>query len=71
MHSVSVPQSRGALIDGRWPHFSAVIKDKKNKKQYVVDSWYGDNGQKPVIMELQDWIYDWRRSKQVREEQLN
>jgi len=71
MHSTAVPQSRGALIDGRWPHFSATIKDKKNKKQFVVDSWFRDNGEPPVIMGLQDWVYDWRRSSQVREEQLN
>ena len=71
MHTIVVPQSRGALIDGRWPHFSAVIKDKKNKKQFVVDSWYRDNGEPPVIMELKDWVYDWRRANKVREEQLN
>ncbi len=71
MHSIGVPQSRGALIDGRWPHFSAVIKDKKNKKQFVVDSWYRDNGKPPVIMELKDWVYDWRRASKVQEEPLN
>jgi len=71
MHTIGVPQSRGALIDGRWPHFSAVIKDKKNKKQFVVDSWYRDNGEPPVIMELKDWVYDWRRANKVREEPFN
>ncbi len=71
MHSLVVPQSRGALIDGRWPHFSATIRDKKNKKQFVVDSWFRDNGEPPVIMELQDWVYDWRSSSQVKDEQLN
>ena len=71
MHSVVVPQSRGALIDGRWPHFSATIRDKKNKKQFVIDSWFRDNGEPPVVMELQDWVYDWRRANKVREESLN
>ena len=71
MHSVVVPQSRGALIDGRWPHFSATIRDKKNKKQFVVDSWFRDNGEPPVVMELQDWVYDWRRANEVQNEELN
>ena len=71
MHSVVVPQSRGALIDGRWPHFSATIRDKKNKKQFVIDSWFRDNGEPPVVMELQDWVYDWRRANEVQNEELN
>ncbi len=71
LHEIVVPQSRGALIDGRWPHFSAVIRDKKTKKQYVVDSWFRDNGKPPVIMELQDWVFDWRKSNQVVKDQLN
>lgn len=70
LHDVMVPQSRGALIDGRWPHFSAVIREKLSKKHYVVDSWYRDNGLPPVIMELKKWIYDWRRSGKVTSEQL-
>ena len=71
LHEIVVPQSRGALIDGRWPHFSAVIRDKTTKKQYVVDSWFRDNGKPPVIMELQDWVFDWRKSNQVVKDQLN
>ena len=68
-HKVMVPQTRGALIDGRWPHFSAVILDKTNDNQYVVDSWYRDNGLPPVIMKLDKWIYDWRRAKKVKHEE--
>jgi len=71
LHEIVVPQSRGALIDGRWPHFSATIRDKTTKKQYVVDSWFRDNGKPPVIMELQDWVFDWRRPNQVVKDQLN
>jgi len=71
LHEIVVPQSRGALIDGRWPHFSATIRDKTTKKQYVVDSWFRDNGKPPVIMELQDWVFDWRRANRVINDQLN
>lgn len=71
LHDVVVPQARGALIDGRWPHFSAVIREKLSGQQYVVDSWYRDNGLPPVIIELKKWIYDWRRSDTVNKEQLS
>jgi hypothetical protein len=71
LHEIVVPQSRGALIDGRWPHFSATIRDKTTKKQYVVDSWFRDNGEPPVIMELQDWVFDWRRANQVKQDQID
>ncbi len=68
-HKIMVPQTRGALIDGRWPHFSAVILDNTNDTQYVVDSWYRDNGLPPVIMKLDKWIYDWRGANKVKNEE--
>jgi hypothetical protein len=71
LHDIVVPQSRGALIDGRWPHYTAVINEKLSKKQYVVDSWYRDNGHPPIIIELKKWMYDWRKSNSVINEQLS
>jgi len=65
-HDIQIPQSRGALIDGRWPHFSAVIKDKTTDEQFVVDSWYMDNGQPAVVMPLKKWIFDWTKSSKIK-----
>jgi hypothetical protein len=36
------------------------LREKLSGQQYVVDSWYRDNGLPPVIIELKKWIYDWR-----------
>ena len=65
-HDIQIPQSRGALIDGRWPHFTAVIKDKQTGEQFAIDSWYLDNGQPPVVMPLKDWVFDFRKASEIR-----
>lgn len=36
-------------------HWTAVIKDKSNNKNYSVDSWFRDNGKEPIILPLKDW----------------
>lgn len=46
--------SRGMFIDGRYPHWTAVIVDKHNVK-WAVDSWYEAGGGSPDIMPLKQW----------------
>jgi hypothetical protein len=58
-HQVEAPAMRGALFDGRWPHMSAVIRERASGTNYVVDSWVGDNGSQPDIMTLQKWMLTW------------
>ncbi len=41
------------LIDGHW---TAVIENMENSKQFAVDAWYHDNGQPPEIQPLEDWL---------------
>src|SRR5215470_10252967 len=32
-----------------WPHYTAIIREKKTGQRYAVDSWIGDNGENPSI----------------------
>lgn len=45
---------RGLLIDGRYPHKSAVIIDN-SETSWTVDSWYEPGGGKPQVMPLSKW----------------
>jgi hypothetical protein len=38
-----------------WPHYTAIIREKKSGQLYAVDSWIGDNGENPSITKLEDW----------------
>ncbi|HET7410895.1 MAG TPA: hypothetical protein VFJ13_11920 [Paracoccaceae bacterium] len=58
-HSVRKPALRGALIDGRWPHFTAVVTEQATGVDYAVDSWVHDNGERPVVMRLDRWLMEW------------
>lgn len=43
-----------------WPHTTAVIRDTVSNQEYVVDSWFFDNGNPPVIIKLEIWKDGWR-----------
>ena len=45
---------RGFLLDGRYPHKSARMR-QKGGKQWAVDSWKGDDGALPEVMPLSVW----------------
>jgi len=53
-HDVGKRASRGMLIDGRYPHWTAVIIDDRRTK-WAIDSWYEPGGGVPDIMELKIW----------------
>ena len=55
-HSVDVPVSRGFLIDGRPPHYTAVLVDTANGVKWAVDSWTRGYGQAPEVMTLARWL---------------
>jgi hypothetical protein len=38
-------------------HFSAQIRDETDGVRYVVDSWYQDNGELPLIQKTDDWMW--------------
>jgi len=53
-HDTAKRTSRGMFLDGRYPHWTAVIIDNKGVK-WAVDSWYEAGGGAPDIMELRQW----------------
>lgn len=55
-YRVKHPASRGFFLDGKYPHASAVIKDKITGQAYAVDSWRLANGMPPDILALERWF---------------
>lgn len=53
-HKVENKASRGLFVDGRYPHWTAVISDRRGTK-WVVDSWYAPMGGAPDIFPLSQW----------------
>jgi hypothetical protein len=54
-HAVLANSSRGLFVDGRYPHATAVIKDKETGEIFAVDSWFEPGGGPPDIMLLSEW----------------
>jgi len=54
-HAIGHPISKGFLLDGRYPHVTAVLLENDTGGQYAIDSWIFANGEEPVVMTLQDW----------------
>ncbi len=55
-HRVAHPASRGILLDGRYPHASAVIAETKGGAAWVVDSWPRANAEPPLVEPLPRWL---------------
>ena len=55
-HTVASPVARGFFLDGRYPHATAVVKEKQSNKAFAIDSWPTDNGKPPVIQPLDVWF---------------
>jgi hypothetical protein len=54
-HSVQSNVSRGFFIDGRYPHSTALVREK-NGAEWAVDSWYAPMGGAPDILPIRDWL---------------
>jgi hypothetical protein len=54
-HEVAHPRSRGFIIDGRYPHVTAVLIEKENGQDWAVDSWILAGGEKPIVMKYDEW----------------
>jgi hypothetical protein len=52
-HDIEERQVRHTLIFNT--HWTAAIRDRSSGMQFAVDSWFGDNGQPPIIQPLDDW----------------
>lgn len=55
-HKVASPVARGFFLDGRYPHATATIKEKKTGAAFAVDSWPDANGVPPQIKPLDIWF---------------
>ncbi|EJN03425.1 hypothetical protein [Phyllobacterium sp. YR531] len=53
-HTVGNRDSRGNFVDGRYPHFTAVLRDRTGTS-WAVDSWYEPAGGPPDVMRLSEW----------------
>jgi hypothetical protein len=54
-HSVRGPQSRGLFLDGRYPHFTAVVTESDTGTNWAIDPWTRAVGQRPDILPLAQW----------------
>lgn len=57
-HEIAGTKTRGYFLRG-WPHTAAIIREIDTDQVYVVDSWFYDNGEPPVILPLQAWQDGW------------
>ncbi|MBI3570493.1 MAG: hypothetical protein HY082_05255 [Gammaproteobacteria bacterium] len=57
-HNVGPDATRGYFLFG-WPHTTATVREKSSGDEYVVDSWFFDNGAEPVIIPLKQWRDGW------------
>jgi hypothetical protein len=59
-HNVRKPVARGIVIDGRYPHATAVLAeagaDGAGEGLWAVDSWPEPNGGPPLIQPLETWM---------------
>lgn len=53
-HTVRPNTARGVLIDGRYPHWTAAVRDNSGK-DWAVDSWFEAAGGPPDIVPLSYW----------------
>jgi len=55
-HAVEANRSRGLFVDGRYPHSTAVLREKLSGKKWAVDSWYEPAGGPPDILPFDQWM---------------
>ncbi|MGD1880472.1 MAG: hypothetical protein ACFB13_23590 [Kiloniellaceae bacterium] len=59
-HKLQGWAGRGALIDGAWPHQTAVVMETASGRAYAVDSWFEDNGRAAHVVPLEAWRAGWK-----------
>ncbi|MEM6812060.1 MAG: hypothetical protein AAF549_06310 [Pseudomonadota bacterium] len=71
-HRAGFPVGRQPFLSGdRWWHQSASVFDLADNQQYVVDSWFHDNGHKAEIAPLDVWMKGWSPHKAKKETKNN
>lgn len=59
-HKLEGWAGRGAMLDGAWPHQTAVIEEIATGQAYAVDSWFEDNGRAAHVVPLAEWRAGWK-----------
>jgi len=54
-HAPATPAFRGAFVDLRWYHQTAVLKENETGVEYALDTWFRRNGQPAYLVHLKDW----------------
>ena len=57
-HKVESPRARGNLLDNRWPHATAVLRETTSGRQWAVDNWTHKFGEGPDVKPLDEWLKD-------------
>lgn len=57
-HTVARIEGRGFVLDTRYPHNTAVIRETDTGIRWSVDSWMRHNGDVPEVMTLARWKRD-------------
>ena len=57
-HKVGLPAHRGMIID-RWFHNTATVIETDTGVSYVIDSWFGANGEPADVTTLEAWNDGW------------
>ncbi len=55
-HKVVGPESRGYLLDMRYPHATAVVADLRTGSRWAIDPWTKRNGERPDTLPLERWM---------------
>ncbi|WP_169287197.1 hypothetical protein [Chelativorans sp. ZYF759] len=55
-HVVETNVTRGAIVDGRYFHATAVIRETGTGERWSVDGWYGPGGAAPQIKPMSQWL---------------
>jgi hypothetical protein len=58
-HHIAGQAHRGYFLNG-WPHMAVLLKEKAAKRDYVLDSWFHNNGIAPEILDADSWRGGWR-----------
>lgn len=51
-HTIEKPALRNPFL---LAHYTAVLRDKRTGTDWAVDSWFGANGEPPLVMPLDRW----------------
>jgi hypothetical protein len=70
-HVVAAPVAKDNMIKGimkgrpvdYWPHWAAVLVEKKTRQSYAVDSWPFPMGENPGVQKVEDWYIKDRRRR--------